>query len=892
MLDGQGSVRLGVGYMMWWCNARVATQRSRIMHDLELRAARAFFAAIAGFFLTLALPAQAQTTSVDQLPPEVRNAIQSGVAEQDLRDLMNKNNAQDSSQSQKPGPQTTPAAQMPSSARQSDGQTTLERLYSGRLGRPIRQFGYDLIANGGTVANTLTGAVQGSYVLGPDDQIVVTLRGQENASYSTRVNREGQILLPRLPPISAAGRSFSDFRADLEAAVGRAYQQTQVFISIGEVRQIAVRVVGEVSNPGVYSLTGLSSVLDALNLAGGVKKTGSLRKITVVRGGASFTIDLYSMLLTHGRTPDMTIAQGDRIVVPPIGGTVAVTGDVRRPGIYELPAGAKSISTRELRNLGNGTEIRGVYRETVLRIRADGKEQLVDTTGNSGAQVYDGEVLSVYRAVSAAIGSVQLVGAVKLPGEFSLDRIKTLRDMIPSAEILAPTPYMLLGLIERIDAKTLRRSAVPFSLLHVLDGTENLPLVSGDIVHILTVNDMRRYAQQRTVANGLPAQPADAASAPANATAPQAPVDATVNDAPADTAADLSPEASALFGKVLSDYRAELTGAVRDPGVFLIAPNTTLDELISAAGGLTTNADTSTFEVTSTKIDNATGQSDTRRSFLRLPVEEYKTVMVQPGDSIQFRQVYSNRTEGTVTITGQVRYPGTYQLLRGERLSQVLVRAGGLTDIAYPYGAVFQRETLKQQEALGYQRIADELQRQFVSATVSPMGSQQSGTEAGALALTEKFITEIRSRKPVGRLVVIADPSALAAQPQRDPLMQAGDAIYVPQRPDSVSVLGEVQQPGNYPFASDADADDYVREAGGVTQNAKESMTFVVYPDGRAIAVSESWISFNRDKIPPGSTIYVPTDLTPYRWLPLVSSLGSILKDFAVSAASIAVLGK
>ena len=172
----------------------------------------------------------------------------------------------------------------------------LEQIMSSRAGARLQQFGYDQLGRGSPVTIPETGAIQDDYVLGPGDEIVVSLRGQENGEFRAVVDRNGQVVLPRLSPTPATGRTFGSFRQDLEAAVHRAYVATNASISVGRVRQISVLVSGEVNNPGQRLLTGLSSVVDALLLSGGVKKTGSLRDVRVQRGGHEFTIDLYSVL--------------------------------------------------------------------------------------------------------------------------------------------------------------------------------------------------------------------------------------------------------------------------------------------------------------------------------------------------------------------------------------------------------------------------------------------------------------------------------------------------------------------------------------------------------------------------------------------------------------------
>ncbi len=825
---------------------------------------------------------------------------------------------------------------------------------SKRAGADLRQFGYDQLGAGQPVISAQIGAVQDDYILGTGDQLDVTLRGQENSEYTVVVDRDGRITLPKLAPIAAAGRRLGDFRRDFIAAVHRAYISTEGYITVMQVRQINVLVVGDVNNPGQQTLTGLSTILDALNLAGGITKSGSLRNITVVRGDRSFRVDLYSILRTHQATPDLTIAQGDRIIVPAIGATVAVTGQVRRPGIYELTPGSRAISEGELMRLGDGPELRGVYREAILTIRPDGKEELNDASKSSGTPVREGEILFIDKAVNVSLGTVALEGPVRLPGHYPRDRAKTLHDLLPSVAAFAPTPYMLMGVIVRTDPKTEQRGLIPFSPAHVIEGRENIDLISNDVVHVFTVPEMRQFAaasaqpelngRNSQNANGTagqgnsaqgsaafnqlggtnsntgsiplqgpsggPATPFSAPNSPGGAPPVQAP---NISSTTADQGTMSSPQAiggvgdtssgaatlSALtgddagfFGHVLSDYEVSLGGAVRVPGPYLVSPGTSLAEVLAAAGGLDSDADASGFEVTSTTIDNAAGLSTTHREVIHIPPSQYNSVVLQLHDAIFFHSVYTNRAKGEITIAGEVRYPGTYTFLRGERVSQVLVRAGGLTDIAYPNGTVYLRQSLAEAEKIGNQRTAQDLQLQIMSGLTRGTGSATKiqAVDPAAFVALQTIVDQVKNAPTLGRMTIVADPSVLAANPERDPMLEPGDSIYIPQRPNTVAVIGDVMQSGNFEFRADETVEDYIDHAGGYGQGALESMTYVVYPNGTARRVERSWLHFNSAAIPPGSVIFVPRDLFPIDWLGLTTTIATLIQGFAITAASLAVI--
>jgi protein involved in polysaccharide export with SLBB domain len=400
-------------------------------------------------------------------------------------------------------------------------QTRLEQIMSARAGAKLDQFGYDQFA-ARVVSIPQAGAVQDDYILGPGDQIVVSLRGQENNTFPVTVNNNGQVVLPRLNPLAASGRDFGSFRADLEAAVKRAYVATEAFVSVARLRQLSVLVSGEVDVPGTRIVPGLASVVDALVLSGGVKKTGSLRNVRIQRGGRTIPIDLYSVLSDVGDgAARMQLADGDRILVPPLGKTVSVTGLVRRPGIYELPSGASSIRAQALLTLAGGTEVRGRYRLSVLRVADDGNSRLAPLTDDNGV-IGDSEILFAQLGADQTVGQATLAGGTPLAGQYPISEGTKLSEVLKSPGGLPPGPYTLFGIIARKDPRTLLRTLSAFTPAAVLNGGEDQPLRSDDIIRVLSVNEVRiltntvrlynqrQAAEQAAIRNPL-AQPDSAA---------------------------------------------------------------------------------------------------------------------------------------------------------------------------------------------------------------------------------------------------------------------------------------------------------------------------------------------------------------------------------------------
>ncbi len=290
----------------------------------------------------------------------------------------------------------------------------------------------------------------------------------------------------------------------------------------------------------------------------------------------------------------------------------------------------------------------------------------------------------------------------------------------------------------------------------------------------------------------------------------------------------------------------------------------------------------------STSLNQMTGTAATAHGTVAFA--QVASYIVRPRDEFHVHEVYSDANFGSVTLQGEVRSGGDYQITRGEHLSQLLARAGGLTDIAYPYGTIFLRRSQASIEAQGYQRAADEVQSQLIGAMTRVTTSASNRLSPNDFGALQTFVNQLRNQKPLGRISVVADPALLKVKPGLDPLLEPGDVIYIPQRPSTVTVLGQVLQPGSFPHERSATVQDYLDAAGGYAQYADESTTFVILPDGKAEKVEASWFNIGNRPIPPGSTIVVPRDLAPYDTRQLVLDMTQIFSQLAVVAASLAVL--
>lgn len=786
-----------------------------------------------------------------------------------------------------------------------DPLSSAEAFFAARLpGPPLRQFGYDTF-RGGPAPTQGFGALPEDYVLGPDDELVVAFRGRARQTLTLRVARDGTLLLPDLAPIPAAGRTLKDLRAHLEGLALRELGGSEVFVSIGQVRQMNVFVAGEVLRPGFHGLNALSSVLDALSAAGGVRKTGSLRAIRIEGPHGRRVIDLYAVIADAPGEADLSLREGERIVVPPVGGTVAVAGDVARPGIYELAARAAAAPVAEALALAGGTIRPGGNRLLVQQNDGAGRRAFAELA--PGSALRRGDALMVQPGADVVANQVTLSGHVAIPVTRAAAggrQGQTVRGLISDRRLLRNDPYVRMAVVWRGDARTGQRAFVPFDLGRVLEGRANLALREGDEVVVLGRGDIAWLASapvQRALRGEAPAAggadcPALTALALASRASPQRFAHARGAGFP-EIGAPPCPQVMLDYPDLpafLLDHAVVLTGEARSPGLFPIVDDTGLDLLVAAGGGLSDAADLRVVEFAREPAD-AGGAIPLARTRLDLTSRNFAAVRLSPRDTVRIPRAFGDRDSGPVTLVGEFLRPGTYDIRRGERLSEVIARAGGLTPQAYPYGAVFTRESVRVRQQEGFERTARDLETSLiqVASGQAVAGSRAARTDLGAaIGAGRELANSLREARAAGRMVVEANPVVLAARPELDVLLEPGDIIAMPKRPNEVTVVGSVLNAGSLQFRSGWRATDYVRASGGTQRFADPSRAFIVLPNGQSTAAGLGAWQQGGPPVPPGSLVVVPQDPSPYETWGFVRDLTQVLGQVSVSAAALAVIAR
>jgi protein involved in polysaccharide export with SLBB domain len=675
--------------------------------------------------------------------------------------------------------------------------------------------------------------------------------------------------------------------------------------------QDTVAVIGLVKRPGIYELPPGTTSTDAqalMRIAGGIEIAGVTRltKIGLTANGRTELM----VLGTNGVIRSGEILSVDQRQTG-LGGRVALVGAVELPGARALSDAPKLSSL-----IHDGSDLSGdAYTLFGLVLHRDPRTKFRTATAFSLKQVFDGtgdqrladsDIVMVFttdqvRALAGIAASSQQNDTNTLTSQTTLtsatqggvsNNTPAGAPPVPVAAAASgagpvPTPQMLAaaqaaGALPAGAAAAANAAAANAPAAASPPATQpQAPSTSGTNPLLSAAMSQASPAAAAMLSQqiGPDGQPITGGLTTSTAFA-----SGTTSTDPTVIAAQLGITSDALLN-IVSGYLVWVQGEVAQPGPYLADKGTALQAMLDAAGGVGPQADLSSVEVTSTDIDPFSGAAETNRNVYNSG--SLQTVALKPLDSIRIRRVFSDRDSGTVTVLGQVRFPGVFNINRGERLSQLLLRAGGITNEGYPYGAVFLRVSAAQQELLSYQREASQLESSIGVAATNP------NVNPTAIGFLQTLAAELRAQKPLGLITAVLDPIVLVAKPELDILLEPGDQIFIPKRPATVAVSGEVLNAGAFQYRQNLDADDYLSKAGGASQAADTSLTFIIYPDGSAQPLRRSWMSFaGPQAIPPGSTIVVPRDPAPFNTMVFITNISDILSKLAVTAASLAVLGR
>ncbi len=740
-----------------------------------------------------------------------------------------------------------------------DFDVSLIRLPLRKIGiEALKPFGYDLFDRApSTFAPVTNIPVPADYVVGAGDELNVQLYGNQNRNLTLTVGRDGRINFPELGPINVSGQRFNAVKEGIEARVGRQMIGVRASVSMGDTRAIRVFVLGEAKRPGSYAISGLGTITSALFAAGGVKPMGSLRNIQLKRQGTVVrNLDLYDMLIRGDTTDDAQLLPGDVVFVPPIGPTVTVDGEVKRPAIYEVKSESSTADVVEL--AGGLTPEADRSRAALTRINENGARQVVtvDLGGTTVAKqpVRNGDVLRIVRVRPTLDSGVAVEGYVHSPATFAFRDGLRLTDVIRSVDDLK---------------------------------------VNADIHYLLI---RRELPPNREIA----ALSADLGAALQN---PGSGADVLLMPRDRITVFDLESGRDRIIRPLLDDLRLQSTirrpsevvsigGRVKVPGDYPLEPGMTVSDLIRAGGNLSDAAYGGKAELTRYRVVNG----DTRRTeqiqvdlVAVMRGDAGANILLEPFDSLSIKEVPEWGDQEEVSLVGEVRFPGKYSIKRGETLKSVLARAGGLTEFAFPEGSVFTRDELKQREQKQLDLLASRMQNDLVTLALQGAAASNQAQAGTALTIGQSLLSQVRTSQAVGRLVIDL-PRTLRAQAGSgaDVILRDGDRLMVPKFQQEVTVIGEVQTATSHLYHAELSRDDYIALSGGLTRRADHDKIYVVRADGSVVANEGSrWFSHGGAEIKPGDTIVAPLDTERLPALPFWQAVTQIIYNLAIAAAAV-----
>lgn len=649
-----------------------------------------------------------------------------------------------------------------------------------------------------------------NYIFGPGDEIFIDVWGASEVHLRKVISPDGTIIVEGYGPIYLSGLTTKEAESRVKSNLSNIYSglyssETHVKLTLGEIRSIKVNVMGEVVAPGTYTLPSLASVFHALYSAGGVNDIGSLRSVKLYRGGKQIVdIDVYGYILEGKNDLNLNLRDGDVVVISPYKNLVEITGNVKRPMIYEM-AGDETVE--DALNYAGG--FRGdAYKDNVRLIRKSGKEMQVFNIHETTYSIFklnDGDAITVDAILQRYENRVEIRGAVYRPGIYAIDdEVTTLTALVNKADGIRGDAFMNRAILYR-EREDFTIEAVSVDITALLAGrAADIWLRKNDELYIPSIYDIKE------------------------------------------------------------DYTVAINGEVGRPGTYKYVENMSLEDLVIQSGGLLESASTVKIDVArrlkdSEGMDIPESKADILTFTLKdgLIVDGSSSFTLKPFDQVYVRKSPAYKKQENVSIDGEVYYAGVYAIAkRGERLSDLVIRAGGLTKDAYVEGATLHRK-LSDDEKVKVAAMMELLKRN---------AGNKDSIAANTLNIADNYLVGIDLKKALNKI-----------GSSYDVVLKEGDRLVVPEYNGTVKISGAVMYPNTVVYDDNLKLKDYINMAGGQADNAKVSKAYIVYMNGSVAKAKGA-------KVLPGSEIIVP-EKRPGRRMSLPEVLA-----IATSTTSIAAL--
>jgi protein involved in polysaccharide export with SLBB domain len=769
-------------------------------------------------------------------------------------------------------------------------ETEFEQMVADSVGRPLPLFGQSLFVQAPSTFSPIDWMqVPSDYIIGPGDELQIKIWGQVQASLRVIVDRSGQIYIPQVGQVSVAGIHYEDLETHLKQEISKIFKSFNVTANIGRLRSIQVIVVGDARYPGTYTISSLSTLVNAIFASGGPTPQGSLRHIQVRRDGTTITdFDFYDLLIKGDKSKDVRLQPGDIIYIPHVGPMVAISGSVNSPAIYEVKNDSTLNDLIEI--AGDLSSMADTSKITIDRVVDHTVRKTLEFPYDEQSRTQplrDGDIVHVFSIVPRFEDTVTLRGNVANPGRYPWKPGMRVRDLIPDAQALLTRRYW------RNRAAIVNGSATEYpvrrppqnGLSGVGQQQTNGTTQNGAAPNGTAPNGATSGVPESTQNNNLPgelpeggagsANPADALYAQSELS-PSANQTPTPSDRPAGNQQSLQMSSTTPYPNVVRDIAED---------VRRYAPEINWDYAIIQ-------------RVNPTDLSSKLLWMSPRKAIIEK--DEASNIELEPGDIVT---IFSQRDISVpqadrsqyVIVEGEVMRPGVYKLETNETLRSILQRAGGLTPNAYVYGSQLTRESARADQQKSLDELAHTMEVQIRQSALSVAASTNPGDLPQMLAAQEAIITQLRNTRASGRVALPVKPKDNNLIDFPDMVMEDSDRLSIPHVPSTVSVVGDVYNPGSFIFEARNTAGAYLEIAGKGKPQSDMHHAFVLRANGVVVAANNvnglfTGTKFDRIRVYPGDQIVVPYKLPTGAFVRGLRDWTQITSQLAITGAALAII--
>lgn len=785
------------------------------------------------------------------------------------------------------------------SERRKQPPTEFQRIVAGAVGQTLPIFGANLFSNTAAAYVPLDRTpVTSDYVIGPGDQILIRVWGQVNFNVHATIDRAGDIYIPQVGNIEVAGLQFEQLDGFLKSQIGHVFRNFDLSVNMGQLRSIQIYVVGNAHQPGSYTVSSLSTLVNALFFSGGPSEHGSMRRIELRRDGKVVTtFDLYDLLIHGDKSHDVPLLPGDVIYIPPVGPQVAIAGSVNVPAIYELK-GSETVG--QAIALAGGLATMASKNDTQLdRTNSQGTRQTIQLTLDAAGMnvpLQTGDILRIPAMVQRFDETVVLRGNVANPGRYSWKPGMRVRDLIPDQASLETRGYWQRRIALGLPAPEYVPSLSDYKA--TLPGPYSLKSQEGASASASSDNDFSTGAPLAATEGHVQSRQGSATGGNDFSTnAPLVTAEGQVQSRQGSAIRRKETPSSTSRANATMELRYFPPGDRFSQGQFPIE-----NEVLRTAPSIDW----------SYAVIERTNPHNLRTSLIPFNLGEAvlahdpaQNIELEPGDVITVFstadiQVPQAQRVKYVSLQGEIAHAGIYSVEPGETLRDVVQRAGGLTPKAYLYGSEFLRESTQHQQQSRLDEFVNSMERTIQVSAANAKGSIVNPTGAAALGASmqsqRELIATLRKIRATGRIVLDLSPGSRGLNALPNLPLQDGDQFIVPAMPVTVNVLGAVYDQSSFLYRPGGRIRDYLKSSGGATRNADTRHEFVIRADGSVISKQTAGGTiftggFGGKFAYPGDTVVVPDNVNKTTLLRGITDWSSVFSQFGLGIAALTVLG-